>query len=70
MNTVSSDGSMIVSGSKDNTLGVWDALSGSELSLLKGHKSSVTLASFSPDRRKIVLGSNDTAIGYGYIIRK
>ncbi|MEP4197267.1 MAG: hypothetical protein ABJL99_16715, partial [Aliishimia sp.] len=47
----------IVSGSNDNTLRIWDARSGDQLQVLRGHEGLVTSVAFSPDGRRIVSGS-------------
>jgi WD40 repeat protein len=46
-----------VSGSYDRTVRVWDAASGAELLVLRGHEDWVTAAAFSPDGTRIVSGS-------------
>ena len=53
----SPDGKRIVSGSRDNTVKVWDADSGKELLTLKGHTGGVTSVAFSPDGKRLVSGS-------------
>ena len=35
---------------------IWDAESGAELGVLRGHESGVTSVAFSPDGRRIVSG--------------
>ena len=55
----SPDGARIVSGSDDSTVRVWDAASGAELLVLRGHEGSVKAAAFSPDGARIVSGSDD-----------
>ena len=52
----SPDGKRIVSGSEDETLKVWDAVSGQVTLTLKGHSSSVNSVGFSPDGKRIVSG--------------
>ena len=52
----SPDGRRIVSGSRDKTVRVWDAESGAELAVLRGHEDSVVSVSYSPDGRRIVSG--------------
>ena len=49
------DGSMIASGSEDNTIKLWDAQSGKENSNLT-LDSSVTSVAFSPDGSQIAVG--------------
>jgi flagellar biosynthesis GTPase FlhF len=53
------DGTLIVTGSSDDTAKVWDAKSGAELRTLKGHTDELTAASFSADGTHIVTGSAD-----------
>ena len=52
----SPDGARIVSGSEDNTVRVWDAASGEELLVLRGHEGPVYAVAFSPDGTRIVSG--------------
>jgi WD40 repeat protein len=58
----SSDGTWIVSGSDDNSVRVWDALTGVELKELKGHTSWVKSVAFSSDGMRIVSGSTDDSV--------
>jgi WD40 repeat protein len=55
----SPDGTRIVSGSDDHTLRVWDAASGAQLAVLRGHENGVMSVSYSPDGTRIVSGSDD-----------
>ena len=59
----SPDGRHIVSGSRDDTIQVWDAQTGAQVgNPLQGHTSSVSSVAFSPDGRHIVSGSRDDTI--------
>ena len=55
----SPDGGKVVTASADNTVRIWDAVSGKELKRLEGHTDEVNTASFSPDGKKIVTASWD-----------
>ena len=59
---ISSDGTCIVSGSKNNCVQVWDASNGDQLKMLNGHTQSVTSVAFSSDCTCIVSGSKDHSV--------
>jgi len=54
----SSDGSLIVTASKDKTAKVWD-VQGKLLATLSGHQDALQMAAFSPDGALIVTASDD-----------
>ncbi|KAI0052957.1 WD40 repeat-like protein [Auriscalpium vulgare] len=59
----SPDGTRVVSGSRDETIRIWDARSGEAVSgPFTGHTSSVWSVAFSPDGTHIVSGSGDGTI--------
>jgi WD40 repeat protein/serine/threonine protein kinase len=66
----SSDGTRIVSGGKDKTVRVWNAVTGTEIMTLRGHGeypefpscSPVSSVAFSPDGKYIVSGSYDYTV--------
>jgi len=58
----SPDGKLIASGSRDNTIDLWDVETGKEIRRLKGHGGSVYSVVFSPDGRLIASGSYDGTI--------
>jgi WD40 repeat protein len=57
------DGKCIVSGSRDQTIRVWDAETGEVVvGPLKGHTNSVSSVAFSQDCKCIASGSGDQTI--------
>jgi WD40 repeat protein len=58
----SPDGSVLVSGSEDNTLRLWDTASGEELAVLEGHTGNVNAVAFSPDGSLIASASGDYTV--------
>ncbi|MEO1995800.1 MAG: serine/threonine-protein kinase [Planctomycetaceae bacterium] len=58
----SPDGKRIVSGSKDDTVIVWNAETGQEMLTLNGHAGPVASVSFSPRGQRIVSGSWDRTL--------
>lgn len=59
---LSQDGKKIVSGSKDSTIQVWDAMELKKLGCLRGHEKDVTSVVLSRDGKKIISGSKDSTI--------
>ena len=55
----SPDGKTVVTASGDKTARLWDAASGQELQVLRGHEDSVNSAQFSPDGKTVVTASED-----------
>ena len=56
----SPDGSRIVTASGDKTARIWDAATGKEIAVLRGHDdASCISAAFSPDGSRIVTASED-----------
>lgn len=58
----SPDGKTLVSGSKDNTIRLWDIQSQKETATLTGHSDSVLSVAFSPDGKTLASGSVDNTI--------
>jgi WD40 repeat protein len=58
----SPDGRTLVSSSNDNTLILWNALTGRQLKTFRGHERLVRVAVFSPDGKTLASGSNDNTI--------
>jgi hypothetical protein len=53
------DGARIVTASDDNTARIWDAATGKEITILRGHDDRVQSAAFNPDGARIVTASVD-----------
>jgi WD40 repeat protein len=49
----------VVTASLDRSARLWDAASGQELAVLRGHEAGVGSAAFSPDGAKVVTASAD-----------
>jgi WD40 repeat protein len=58
----STDGHLVLSGSEDATLRIWDVQSGRELGTFRGHNHGVTSVAFSPDGRRALSGSLDDTV--------
>ena len=57
--TFSPDGARVVTASADQTARIWDARTGTELAVLRGHDNYVGSAEFSPDGKRVVTSSFD-----------
>jgi WD40 repeat protein len=55
----SPDGKRVVTASWDSTARLWDAESGKEIAVLKGHTAGVQSAAFSRDGKRVVTASSD-----------
>ena len=58
----SPDGARVVSGSDDNTVRIWDATTGTEVSKMEGHSNWVNSVAFSPDGACVASGSDDSIV--------
>jgi len=55
----SRDGSMLVSGSRDNSVKVWDVATGTAVKTFRGHYSGVSDVAFDHDGRRVVSAGRD-----------
>ena len=60
--SISPDGKTLASGSRDNTIKLWDLETGEESRTLVGHNDSVHSVNISPDGRTLASGSADNTI--------
>ncbi|KAL2782847.1 hypothetical protein BJX66DRAFT_345468 [Aspergillus keveii] len=58
----SPDGLTVASASKDRTVRLWDAATGTQRQTLQGHKDSVTAVAFSPDGLMVASASDDKTV--------
>ncbi|KAK3313601.1 hypothetical protein B0H66DRAFT_483850 [Apodospora peruviana] len=58
----SPDSNLVVSGSDDNTVKIWDVATGACTKTLVGHSSYVNSVAFSPDSNLVVSGSDDSTV--------
>ncbi len=59
---ISRDSQTIVSGSHDGTVRLWNAQTGTDIRVLKGHTGGVCSVVISGDSQKIVSGSRDKTV--------
>ncbi|MEG4186942.1 WD40 repeat domain-containing protein, partial [Microcoleus sp. Pol17_C1] len=59
---LTADSKRAISGSRDNTLKVWDLTTGSELFTLKGHSDWVNAVAVTPDGKRAISGSRDNTL--------
>lgn len=60
--TYSPDGKLIATGGFDRQLKLWDAMTGRELRVIKGHTKNVLGVAFSPDGKRVATASTDKTL--------
>jgi len=58
----SSDGSKLLTGSRDNTAILWNTISGSEITRFSGHEDDVRTVTFFHDENRVITSSRDATI--------
>lgn len=58
----SPNGQLVLSGSEDNSIRVWDVAAGEMVKALRGHGSAVRSCVFSPDGQLVLSGSDDESV--------
>lgn len=58
----SPNGQLVLSGSDDNTIRLWDVITGQPVQTLRGHGSSVQSCVFSPDGQWVLSGGKDERV--------
>src|SRR5262249_44882774 len=58
----STKGRLLLSGSDDNSIRIWDVASGKNVNPLRGHNRAVRAAAFSPDSDWVLSGSEDQTV--------
>jgi hypothetical protein len=56
----SPDGGLVATGGKDNVIVLWEAATGGEVRVFRGHAGPVRSLAFAPDGRRLVSGGSDT----------
>lgn len=61
----SPDGSLLANGNWDQTIKLWDVVSGNVLKTLVGHTDQVQTVAWSPDGQTLASAALDYTIGFG-----
>lgn len=59
---VTPDGKLVISGSDDSTVKIWNRETGKELNTFKGHTHAVRSVAVTPDGKLVISGSDDSTV--------
>ncbi len=65
----SSDGKLLATASRDQSVKIWDTQLWHELATIKGHSNSVLFVAFSPDNQTLITAGVDKAVKFWPISR-
>jgi WD40 repeat protein len=60
--TITQNGKVLISGSSDSTIKVWDLAAGKVIATWSDHTDTVNSIALSPDERYLISGSSDKTV--------
>ena len=59
---ITPNGKQVISGSKDNTIRIWDVETGENTNTLEGHKGWIQAVTVTPNGKQVISGSTDSTV--------